>query len=108
MRYLLELRSATKVDTGVYRWSFSERNLFRPKTVTIGPCSVTSDTDLRNVVLLSNTFRNSDMPHVNRSDELKPVLSVIYPEVRTTHSPDASSGGGGSSNATWGATRPSI
>jgi hypothetical protein len=102
MRYLLELRSATKVDTGVYRWSFSERNLFRPNTVTIGPCSVTAENDLRNVVLLSNTFRNSDMPHVNRSDSLKPVLTVIYPEMRSTHSPDASSGGGGSSNAELG------
>ncbi len=98
MRYLLELRSATKVDTGVYRWSFSERNLFRPNTVTIGPCSVTAENDLRNVVLLSNTFRNSDMPHVNRSDALKPVLTVIYPEMRSTHSPDASSAGAGASS----------
>ena len=95
MRYLLELRNATKVDTGVYRWSFSNRNLFRATEVTVGPTSVTADTDYRNVVILSNTFRESDLPHVNRSDTLKPVLTVVYPEFRSTHAADAASGGGG-------------
>ena len=81
--YLLELRNATKLSTGVYEWAFTERNYVRPKSVRIGPCSVTSDTHLRNVVLLTDSFRESSSPFVLRSDELKRVLCVVHPEKLT-------------------------
>ena len=75
MRYLLELKNAVKIDTGVYRWNFSLRNQVRPRSMTVGPCSITADTDIRNAVLLSNTFRESDLPFVNRNDTRHPVHS---------------------------------
>ena len=84
--YLLELREATKVSTGVYNWSFNIRNEKRPETVTVGPCSVSTETDQRNVVILSETFRKSDRNHVLRSDLLKPVLTVVHAEQHFTHS----------------------
>ena len=97
MQYLLELRDAQKIDTGVYRWSFSQQNLFRADTITVGPTSVTCESDYRNVVVLSNTFRESSLPHVNRSDSLRPVVTVIHPEFRSTHAPDSEAGAGGGS-----------
>ena len=63
VRYLLELSTATKISTGVYRWSFGTRNEHFPETVRVGPCTVSATTDIRHCVLTSETFRNEGKSH---------------------------------------------
>ena len=83
--YLLEKRNAVKLSQGIYRWSFNLRNEVRPNRVIVGPCSVSTSTDQRNVVILSDTFRNSDRNTVYRGDELKPVLTVVHAQQHHKH-----------------------
>ena len=80
--YLLELRNATKGEVGEYTWSFGNRNEVRPVSVTVGPCSVTTDTDQRQVTILSDSFRNAGKTHTLRGDNLQNVLTVIHPDER--------------------------
>jgi hypothetical protein len=83
-KYLLELRNAVRLSEGVYQWTFTNRNYVRPRRVRIGPVSVTSENHLRNVVLLSESFRDGSNPYVMRTDELKRVLCVVHGESFTT------------------------
>jgi hypothetical protein len=83
-RYLLELRNATKNADNTYTWTFTERNLARPKKIRIGPVSVTTDVHCRNVVITSDSFLDSTAPYVNRSDEQKQVMCVVHGECFTT------------------------
>ena len=59
-KYVLEKSSAVKVSTGIYRWSFAHQNEIVPDRVTVGPISITTSNDQRNVVIESDTFRKSD------------------------------------------------
>lgn len=86
VRYLLELSTATKISTGVYRWSFGTRNEHFPETVRVGPCTVSATTDIRHCVLTSETFRNEGKSHTLQGDVLQPILYVCHPEERVTRS----------------------
>ena len=83
--YLLEKRNANKVSTGIYRWSFTLRNEVRPDRVIVGPCSVSTSSDQRNIVINSDTFRKSDRNTVYRANDLRPVLTVVYANERHKH-----------------------
>ena len=80
--FLLHLRDATKVADGSYTWSFSARNLVRPKELEVGPCSITVSTDQRDITILSDSFRNNKKTHTLRGDSLHNVLTVVHPEQR--------------------------
>ena len=92
--YLLELRNATKGEVGEYTWAFGNRNEVRPVSVTVGPCSVTTDTDQRQVTILSDSFRNAGKTHTLRGDNLQNVLTVIHPDERYTHNVSTAASGG--------------
>ena len=83
--YLLEQRNAVKVSTGIYRWSFNLRNEVRPDRVVVGPCSVSTGSDQRNIVILSDTFRKSDRNIVYRGDAQRPVLTVVHANQHHKH-----------------------
>jgi hypothetical protein len=91
-KYLLELRNATKVSDGKYRWDFTDRYFVRPSQVRIGPVSVTTDVHCRNVVMLSDSFEDSSCPYVHRSDAMKQVLAVVHGQVFTTPPVEGSAG----------------
>ena len=61
--FILNLRDATKLETGVYQWSFGTRNEIRPDRLVVGPCSVTVGTDQREITVLSDSFRNDRKTH---------------------------------------------
>ena len=84
-KYVLEKSSAVKVSTGIYRWSFAHQNEIVPDRVTVGPISITTSNDQRNVVIESDTFRKSDRNTVRRGDALKPVLCNVFPHQRFKH-----------------------
>jgi hypothetical protein len=84
VKYLLEKSTSTKVSTGVYQWTFGTRNEHRPEALRIGPVTVSADSDVKHVVLLSNTFRNDSKSHTLKGNDLQPVLYVVHPEHRVT------------------------
>ena len=89
--FLLHLRNATKVSTGTYVWDFSHQNEVRPRRLTIGPVNVTCPTNLKNVVILSDTFTRNRKQHTLRGDNLRNVLCVVHPEQRVIRSTSSSS-----------------
>ena len=97
--YLLELRNAVKEQTGTYTWSFTTRNEIRPASLEIGPVSVTTSTNQRQVTILSDSFRSSGKTHTLRGDTLENVLTVVHPQQKFEH-PATSSSGGGTSTGT--------
>ena len=92
--YLLELRNAVKEQTGTYTWSFTTRNEIRPASLEIGPVSVTTSTNQRQVTILSDSFRSSGKTHTLRGDTLENVLTVVHPQQKFEHAATSSSGGG--------------
>ena len=75
IQYILEIANATNPATGTYKWGFGTRNEIRPKSITVGPCSVSMATDQRQVTVLSDSFRNAGF----RGDVLDNVLTVVHP-----------------------------
>ena len=98
-KYLLELRNAQKNADGSYSWTFTERHLVRPRQVSIGPVSVTTDVFCRNVVVTSDSFQGSTAPWVHRSDEMKQVLCVVHPETQSNPPVETESSGATQSSA---------
>jgi len=86
VKYLLEKATAVKVSTGVYKWAFGTRNEHRPTALTVGPVTVSATSDVRHVVLLSQTFSNDSKTHTLKGNDLQPVLYVVHPEQRVTRS----------------------
>ena len=79
VQYILEIANATNPATGTYKWGFGTRNEIRPKSITVGPCSVSMATDQRQVTVLSDSFRNAGRTHTFRGDVLDNVLTVVHP-----------------------------
>ena len=100
--YLLELGDAVKGEAGEYTWNFTTRNEVRPASVQIGPCSVTTSTNQRQVTILSKSFRNAGKTHTLRGDSLEHVLTVVHPQQKYEHATSTSSGGGGGGTASSG------
>ena len=99
VRYLLEKTTATKISTGVYTWAFGTRNEHRPESVKIGPVTVSSETDIKHCVILSNSFTNDTKTHTLKGNSLQPVLAVVMPEHRMIRNVTSSGEAASESNA---------
>ena len=79
-QFVLEKATATKLSTGKYKWSLSHQNTVHvPRSVKVGPVSITSTIDQRSYLIESEDFTKSDRAMVRRGDTLKPVLCMVHP-----------------------------
>ena len=86
MQYLLHLRHAQKVATGIYEWTFRHSNTERCDSVEIGPVSVSTTTNTDEVVILSETFSRQAKQHTLRGDFLNDCVYVVHPEQKYSKS----------------------
>ena len=85
-RFLLEKAASTRLSKGIYRWSLSHQHRVKnPNYCTVGPVSITSNTDQRNCILESEYFTNSTEGMTMRGDTQKPHFYHVFPNQRYKH-----------------------